>query len=55
MMLLLISESISGCATSGNCAGWQQINPSRKDALTQGTKRQILSHNEFGEKQGCWK
>lgn len=46
-MLLLIAVSIGGCATS-NCAGWSAIQPSRSDVLTDGTKRQILGHNEFG-------
>lgn len=38
-----------------NCAGWDPINPSRKDVLTDGTAKQIVAHNEFGEKQRCWK
>jgi len=53
LILLFAMLSLSaGCAT--NCAGWEQINPSRKDVLTDGTKNQILSHNLFGAKQGCW-
>lgn len=51
-LLIATSLSMAGCET--NCAGWQQINPSRKDALTDGTKNQILAHNLFGAKQGCW-
>lgn len=52
--LLSIAVLTSGCATS-NCAGWRQINPSRNDVLTEGTAKQILGHNEFGERQDCWK
>lgn len=54
MVLLLC---LSGCATeklASNCAGWRSIHPSREDHLTQGTKRQILAHNEFGVERGCW-
>jgi hypothetical protein len=46
----LISVLISGCATSN--AGFKYIEPSRKDVLSEGTKKQILEHNEFCEKQG---
>ena len=46
--------SLGGGATS-NCAGWSPILPSRSDKMTIGTKQQILAHNEFGAKQGCWK
>ena len=53
--LALISVSSLGCATNAsNCAGWSAINPSRKDVLTEGTVKQMLAHNEFGVKQGCW-
>lgn len=47
--------SLSACATASNCAGWSAIQPSRSDKLTTGTKQQILAHNEFGAKQGCWR
>ena len=53
-LMILIAVSTSGCATS-NCAGWSAIQPSRSDRLTIGTKQQILAHNEFGVKQGCWR
>jgi hypothetical protein len=55
LALMLIAISISGCATSSNCAGWSAIRPSRSDKLTDGTARQILAHNKFGVRQGCWR
>ena len=52
MLLIASASSISGCAT--NCAGFEAIRPSRADVLTESTQNQILSHNLFGAKQGCW-
>jgi len=43
---------LAGCGST--CAGWKQFNPSRKDVLTEGTKMQIVEHNSYGERQGCW-
>jgi hypothetical protein len=50
---MLIAISMAGCATDG-CSGWSAIRPSRSDKLTDGTARQILAHNQFGVRQGCW-
>lgn len=50
ILLTLISASISGCVT--NNGGFKYIMPSRHDVLTEGTKKQIIEHNEFCEKQG---
>lgn len=36
------------------CAGWEPILISQADVLTEGTARQIESHNEFGAEQDCW-
>lgn len=56
---MLIGVSISGCATNpifkDDCDWAQPILPSRSDVLTPETKRQILAHNEAGEKLCGWK
>ena len=39
---------------TGNCSGWRAILASTEDDMTDETKRQILAHNEFGLKIGCW-
>lgn len=44
----------SNCA-SFSCAGWHEFRPSSKDVLTDGTAEQMLAHNLYGAKQGCWK
>lgn len=53
---------LAGCATTAGrviepdrCAGWAPIYPSRADVLTDSTARQILAHDEFGARMGCWK
>jgi len=45
--------SLGGCGFG--CAGWHEFEPSSRDVLTDGTAKQMLAHNEFGAKQGCWK
>lgn len=51
--LAVIGTLLAGCQGAGwSCAGWQKIEPSRTD--TDGTKAQVLEHNNFGRKQGCW-
>jgi hypothetical protein len=37
------------------CQGWQPIYPSRQDVLTDGTAKQVLAHDQYGLKMGCWK
>lgn len=44
---------IAGCATDP-CNWAKPINPSRSDALTDGTARQILIHNETGARVCGW-
>jgi hypothetical protein len=49
---------LSGCVTSssgGFCDTARAIRPSQADVLTDGTKRQIVAHNEFGQKMCRWK
>lgn len=53
-LLVVAALALSACASTSNCAGWSQINPSRTDRLTPGTARQILGHNRQGAAQGCW-
>lgn len=64
--LLLISALITGCATNKPepqlaggkgglfCDVADPINPSRKDRMTDGTKVQILDHNEYGKGACGW-
>lgn len=46
--MLLAAVSMSGCVTSSGsfCDIAQAIRPSVHDVLTDGTKRQILAHDE---------
>jgi hypothetical protein len=56
---MLIGVSIGGCATSpifkDDCDWARPILPSRSDVLTPETKRQILAHNQAGEKLCGWR
>lgn len=58
-MLALTAALTSGCATNpafkSDCDWTKPIKPSRADVLSDGTKRQILAHNEAGEKLCGWK
>lgn len=51
-----IALLLAGCATtSGNfCDVAAAIRPSVDDAMTDGTKRQILAHNEYGARACNW-
>jgi hypothetical protein len=48
---------IAGCATTSGdfCDVASAIRPSVDDSVTDGTKRQIIAHNEFGAKVCGWK
>lgn len=58
-MLALTAALTAGCATNpvfkDDCDWVKPILPSRADVLTPETKRQILAHNEAGEKLCGWK
>ena len=61
IVVLLTVALLTSCTSAGPaidratiCAGWKPILVSRSDTLTEGTGRQILAHNVFGETQGCW-
>lgn len=47
-LIVGIGISVAGCATQG---GFKYILPSRQDVLTEGTKKQIIEHNEFCDQQ----
>lgn len=57
-MLALTTALMGGCATNpafkDDCDWSKPIRPSRADVLTDGTKRQILAHNEAGKKLCGW-
>lgn len=52
-MALLTSGCLGGTETS--CVGWKPIFTSSSDKLTPGTARQVLDHNEYGERVCHWK
>lgn len=59
-ILLVASLVLSGCQNSGTlsaCDGWRPIQLTKQDAskISDPLADQILAHNEFGEKIGCWK
>jgi len=48
----VVTSTLAGCG-GGVCTGWSAIEISKKDKMTQGTERQILKHNEYGESLHC--
>lgn len=60
--MIVCLASIGGCGTSfhSSCDGWRQITVKRATALyinqnDGDAAHAIISHNEFGERLGCWK
>ena len=53
-MLMLLAGCASGGAGIDPCGAWRPILVSRADALTDGTARQILAHNETGARLCGW-
>lgn len=53
----LISLALLGCqTTSGNfCDVASPIRPSVQDGMTDGTKRQVIAHNVYGERSCGWR
>jgi hypothetical protein len=47
---------LSGCATDrgGFCDVASAIRPSQADVMSDGTKRQIVAHNDYGAKTCGW-
>jgi hypothetical protein len=52
--LTLLASCASGGAGIDPCGPWRPILVSRSDALTEGTARQILAHNEAGARLCGW-
>ncbi|KFC62793.1 hypothetical protein FF80_03360 [Devosia sp. LC5] len=54
---MLTATILAGCGTtSGNfCDVASAIRPSVQDDMTDGTKRQIVSHNNYGEAACGWR
>jgi len=46
--LPLIAASLAGCVRATDCEWAEPILPSPEDRLTDGTARQLLTHNERG-------
>lgn len=44
-----------GAGTGTDCLGFRPIYPSSRDVLTPGTARQLLDHNETGQRVCGWK
>lgn len=62
LLALLTSAAmiyVAGCAqTSGNqCDGWKPQRPTANDVLviSQQLADDLLEHNEYGAKLGCWR
>lgn len=55
--LIIMALLLAGCsATAGNfCQVSVPIRPSASDSLTDGTARQILTHNEYGARVCAWR
>lgn len=58
VLLLASLTLLVGCASGGAgtdpCGAWRPIYVSQADALTDGTARQILAHNETGRRLCGW-
>lgn len=59
LMTISISVLTTGCGTKATlapafCSVATPFYPSRKDVLTDGTKRQIVTHNEIGVRLCGW-
>jgi hypothetical protein len=55
LTLALISGgaiSLGGCG-GGVCTGWSAIYVSKDDKLSEGTSREILAHNNYGQTLHC--
>lgn len=52
--LMLLSGCASGGAGTDPCGPWRPILISRADALTDGTAKAVLAHNETGRRLCGW-
>ncbi|QDZ10500.1 hypothetical protein FPZ08_06905 [Devosia ginsengisoli] len=55
--MMLMSVLLAGCATTSGdfCDVASPIRPSVQDQVTDGTKRQIVAHNDYGSRACGWK
>ena len=54
-LMSALAASMAGCATSDPCGWAEPIRPSRADVLTEGTRDQVLVHNETGARICGWR
>ena len=62
ILVLLIAPSVlaSCVAPANNCAGWEAIQADQEATLEwlaahdPAMLRQVITHDEFGQGQGCW-
>lgn len=52
---ILLASCSAGPATDGFCAEAKPVLVSKADVLTDGTTRQILTHNEYGAARCGWR
>ena len=58
-MLPVVAMLATGCAPTGSvdgCAGWKPIRltDAAIDALSDADAADVLAHNLYGQKRGCW-
>lgn len=56
-VILVLAGLLAACSsTAGDfCLVSSPIRPSAQDQLTQGTARQVLAHNSYGERTCRWR
>ena len=58
LILIAALTLSSGCVMGGgdNCAGWKPIrlDDASIDGMTERDARDVLAHNVYGSKRGCW-
>lgn len=57
LLMMFTAAPIGGCAhrAVNSCDGFQAIYLDQADRLTLSTEKQIVAHNEYGERQCGWK
>jgi hypothetical protein len=56
MLVILLSGCAGGSGQGVDvCGPWKPIYPGAADVVTDGTARQILAHNEVGERLCDWR
>lgn len=56
LIVMCVAACASGRAANSQCIGFRVITPEMSDidAISETLARQILAHNEFGQRLGCW-